>query len=484
MRSVFHIAPIFSSSPPLGVLGAILGVLGGSLMPNPYGYKTTKDTKGKHQGHKGWNAGSSRSKGAILSIGLLLMVPLFSRSQDLPSDSTIAEAEGPLLEHLKSAAKEDPGLIAAFKDYHSALQKVPQVGTLPDPELALGYFISPVETRVGPQRANFSLSQMFPWFGTLDKKKEAAALKAKAEYAQFRAKRAKLYQKVRNTWYELYYKKAHIRSVDSTLRTLRTMEEISEARYRTGQRSMADHLRIRMERREMEETLRKLKDDLRPLKTRFNSLIGRDPASELEVPTHLDSVGLPWKKRATLKDSIIAKDPKLDELEHKLAAQGEKQAVARHQGRPSFGVGLNYTVVAAREGMDPPDNGKDVLMPMLRVKLPLYRQKYRGAVKEARYQEERFQQLRLDRKDELATRVDEAYRDHADALRRMELYRKQMSDARKARDILLDAFRTGDADVDELLELQRKLYKYRSALERARADRNKAVARFKKMLAR
>jgi outer membrane protein TolC len=84
----------------------------------------------------------------------------------------------------------------------------------------------------------------------------------------------------------------------------------------------------------------------------------------------------------------------------------------------------------------------------------------------------------------LATRLDEAYAVYEDALRRLDLYRKQMKDARKARGILLEAFRTGDADVDELLELQRKLYRYRSALERARADRNKAVARFKRMLAR
>ena len=420
---------------------------------------------------------------AILSIAPILLIVLSAKTQELPSDTSI-QGKGPLLEHLERAAKEDPGLIAAFKHYHSALQKVPQVSSLPDPELALGYFISPVETRVGPQRANFSVSQMFPWFGTLDKKKEAAALKAKAEYAEFRTKRAKLYKKVRNTWYELYYKKAHIRSVDSSLRTLRSMEQISESRFRTGQRSMADHLRIRMRRREMEEQLSSLKDELRPLKTRFNTFTGRNADQELEGPERIPKLSLPIEEREDLEDSVLARDPKLMKLQRLEAVSEEQKAVARSEGMPSFGVGLNYTMVGERKAMNIPDNGKDVLMPMLRIKLPIYRKKEQAAIKEADLKRESSVHAQAQRKEELLTTIEESYTDFADAKRRIALYEAQIRDARQARNILLDAFRTGAADVNELLELQQDVYEYRLKLERARADRSKTVARFKKMLAR
>jgi cobalt-zinc-cadmium efflux system outer membrane protein len=65
--------------------------------------------------------------------------------------------------YLQSAAENNPGLKAKFKEYMAALEVIPQVGALPDPTLALGYFISPVETRVGPQRLKISAAQMFPW---------------------------------------------------------------------------------------------------------------------------------------------------------------------------------------------------------------------------------------------------------------------------------------------------------------------------------
>ena len=64
------------------------------------------------------------------------------------------------------AAENNPELKAKYKEFEAAMQKIPQVSSLPDPNLSMGYFISPVETRLGPQNVRLSLSQMFPWFGT------------------------------------------------------------------------------------------------------------------------------------------------------------------------------------------------------------------------------------------------------------------------------------------------------------------------------
>ena len=81
-----------------------------------------------------------------------------------------------LEDYFKIAAENNPGLLSQYKDFEAALQKVPQVSTLPDPSFSFGYFVSPVETRVGPQQARFSLTQMIPWFGTLKAQGDAATL--------------------------------------------------------------------------------------------------------------------------------------------------------------------------------------------------------------------------------------------------------------------------------------------------------------------
>ena len=82
-----------------------------------------------------------------------------------------SNAQQVLDRYLVEAAKNNPGLKGKFNEYMAALEKVPQAGALPDPQIAFGYFIQPVETRVGPQQARFFVVQMFPWFGTLMPKK-------------------------------------------------------------------------------------------------------------------------------------------------------------------------------------------------------------------------------------------------------------------------------------------------------------------------
>ena len=90
----------------------------------------------------------------------------------------LVSAQEDLNNYLKTAAENNPGLKALFNEYMAALEVAPQVKALPDPQVAFGYFIQPVETRVGPQQFKISASQMFPWFGTLKAKENAADRKS------------------------------------------------------------------------------------------------------------------------------------------------------------------------------------------------------------------------------------------------------------------------------------------------------------------
>jgi outer membrane protein TolC len=88
-------------------------------------------------------------------------------------------------DYLAIAEKNNPQLKAKLQEFEAAIQRVPQVSSLPDPSLNVSAFGQMVETRVGQQMARFSLSQMFPWFGTLAAQKDAAALAAEAQYAAY-----------------------------------------------------------------------------------------------------------------------------------------------------------------------------------------------------------------------------------------------------------------------------------------------------------
>ncbi|TFH34037.1 MAG: TolC family protein, partial [Bacteroidia bacterium] len=104
----------------------------------------------------------------IFIAGLLLMV------------TSALSAQEELNAYLLTAAENNPALKVKFNEYMSALEAAPQVKALPDPQVAFGYFIMPVETRMGPQQFKLSASQMFPWFGTLKAKENASIESAKA----------------------------------------------------------------------------------------------------------------------------------------------------------------------------------------------------------------------------------------------------------------------------------------------------------------
>jgi hypothetical protein len=91
-----------------------------------------------------------------------------------------------LLQYLEIAAKNNPVVLQKFTEYQIALQKIPQVGGLTDPELSLGVFLKPMELVNGNQVADIRLMQMFPWFGVLKNAKDEMSLMANAKFEFFR----------------------------------------------------------------------------------------------------------------------------------------------------------------------------------------------------------------------------------------------------------------------------------------------------------
>ena len=135
--------------------------------------------------------------------------------------SLSVKAQDILDEYLTLAAENNPELKARFNEYMSALEKAPQVKSLPDPQLAFGYFIKPVETRVGPQEFKISANQVFPWFGTLKTKESFEIQTAKFKFENFRETKSKLFNELRSIYYNLYFNKKSIFIVQENIQILK-----------------------------------------------------------------------------------------------------------------------------------------------------------------------------------------------------------------------------------------------------------------------
>ncbi len=107
-------------------------------------------------------------------------------------------------DYLQTAAENNPKLKSSYAQFEAAMQQAPQVSSLPDPTLTMSAFGRMIETRLGAQEARFSLSQMFPWFGTLQAKEDASVLMAEAKFQNYLDLRNQLFFEIKSVYAELY----------------------------------------------------------------------------------------------------------------------------------------------------------------------------------------------------------------------------------------------------------------------------------------
>ena len=283
-------------------------------------------------------------------------------------------------DYFKIAAENNPGLQAMYKEYEAALHKVPQVSTLPDPTFSFGYFISPVETRVGPQQAKFSLTQMFPWFGTLKTQGDVAALMAEAKFQGFIDARNKLYYQVSAAFYPLYELHELISIEQVNISLLESYKAIAAKKFANANGTMVDVLRVDIMLKDAQTNLNILRDKEKPFLTVFNKLLNRPDNEKVVISDSLKSEYLADDFR---KDSLFINNPVLNALDLKIQASEASGLAAHKQGLPKLGIGLDYVIVGESNHMVIPDNGKDILMPMVSVSIPIFRGKYNASVREA-----------------------------------------------------------------------------------------------------
>ena len=393
--------------------------------------------------------------------------------------SAVARAQEDILNrYLIEAAKNNPGLKSAFGEYEAALQKIPQAGSLPDPQLTFGYFIQPVETKLGPQRARISASQMFPWFGTLGAKKDMASEMAKSKYEQFEETKSRLFYNVKSTFYNLYFIQKSIGITQENITILNTFRSLSLIKVESGLASSVDVLRVEMKLADLKNQLALLSDNLSAMQAGFNNLLNVNADRSVSLPDSLVNTDLDMTREAIL-DSIRNNNHQVLGMEFMEASYEKQQIVADKMGKPDLMLGFDYMAIG--KGSDQmstvSDPGKDAFVfPMVGISIPLYRKKYTAMVKEAALMQESTQNGRLDKINILETTYEKANKDYQDADRRIPLYIGQSEKAFQAMNILQTEYESSGKNFEEVLRMDLQLLKYKLELEKARADKDAAIA--------
>ncbi len=377
--------------------------------------------------------------------------------------------------YLNVAAKNNPGLKASFNNYLAAMEKVPQVGSLPDPKIAFTYFAQSVETRVGPQKWKASLSQSFPWFGLLKTKKDVATNMAKAKYEIFENAKSNLFFEVKTVYYNYYYLQRAIAITKENIDILNIFKNLSLVKIEAGKATIADELRVELELNDLQNQLALLYDTQEVFKNNFNNLLNRNVADDIIIPVDLWQNNLPIEADK-LVDSIYNNNHLLKSIDQKIEAFNNQEVLTKKVGLPKFTVGLGFINVAENPLSTAKDNGKNAFFPSIGLSIPIYRNKYKAMLKETVLLREGAESEKKEKENKLNTLNKRVLKDYKNSDRRIALNAKQARIAKKVLDVLLTSYSTDAKDFEEVLRMERKLLTYQLAYQKALTDKNAATA--------
>jgi outer membrane protein TolC len=199
-----------------------------------------------------------------------------------------------------------------------------------------------------------------------------------------------------------------------------------------------------------------LQDQIKPLETQFNILLNRPDSLSVLVADSLFLIDY-----QELRD--FENHPVLQSFDLKIQSAQQAEILAQKQRMPKFGLGLDYVIVAKRNDMDVPDNGKDAFMPMLSMSLPIYRKKYDAAVKEIQLKQTALNYYKESFENQLVAEFEQTLYNLKKSEELLRLYDKQTQNTQQAINLLMIAYANLGKDFEDILRMQQELLKYQIA---------------------
>jgi outer membrane protein TolC len=363
-----------------------------------------------------------------------------------------------LQSYIREGEANNPDIQAYELRYDIAQEKVNEVNTLPNTIVSAGYFVSEPETRTGAQRARFSVSQMLPWFGTITARENYATSMAETEFVEIAIAKRKLALSVAQSYYKLYAVQAKQDVLDENIRLLRTYERLALTSVEVGKASAVDVLRLQIRQNELQQQKEVLQQEYLAEQASFNQLLNRKESIAVEVVPELR---LPMEDPSYSADSLRL-HPELLKYDRLYESVEQSELLNQKESAPDIGVGLDYVPVSERVDMNPSDNGKDILMPMLSLSIPIFNNRYSSVSKQNELRQREIEFQKSERLNTLETTLAEAKSHRNQARIKFSTQEKNLEQARDAEEILIKNYETGTIDFNDVLDIQELQLKFQT----------------------
>ena len=388
----------------------------------------------------------------------------------------IDDKEDSLAVYIAEAIRNNPGLKSEYQAYQAQMANAQGAGVLSDPQLSVG---------LGKQRTTITIMQMFPWFGTLKAGREQMEYKAQEAYQKFREKSLSLAFDVEKQWYSILATQEKVKAVKQKRALLNDIKKVAIYLYKnyTAGRDtkMSDQLRLDAEEERLKEQTESLETQLTLQKQQFNITLHRQPNVALSLP---DSI--PLRQMPTFNWTEIERNnPKLAQYSAIQKAFKSQEEQARAKGMPMIGVGLQYMLNGKVDmPMEPNMNGKDMVMAMVSVTIPVYRKKITSAIRSAQLMQRSAAYNYQSQLDALQNTYLSIEQRADDIKRKLKLYESEVSLLNRTLELMQKEYATGAASLTDILQTTRESIDYDLLKAEANAQYNTITAEAIQLLAR
>jgi len=392
----------------------------------------------------------------------------------------------PVGDFIHRALEENRGVQAARANVLALRERVPQVTALEDPIVQNLIWPFPMN---GPQYSlmgynpyQLVITQLFPWFGTLRLRGEAAEQEARVALMELGAAQLEVIADVKQAYYNLYFNQRAERILTENRKLASDFVEIARVRYQTGETSQQDVLRAQNAVTDVDAELTTARQGVAEARAALARRLHVSPEMELtaleeisfgDVPAQIDWLyQLAITARPELKGQLAAVARDMREVE-----------LARKKYYPNLDLGVTYMDMSRSGAMSPMADGRDMVGFNIGFNLPIYRAKLAAGVREAEARAvadmKQYEYLRDQTLEEIKSLMAEAKarREVADLFRSGYLPR-----GRQALEVAANDYRTGNRDFVSLITAWRELLQIELQLARFETELGQALARLERVV--
>lgn len=374
---------------------------------------------------------------------IVLFVSTFSYGQRLENLIKIGLENSPEIQKIKTA-------------YKGILEKKNEVDATPNTEFGFGYFASEPETRTGAQRFKFSVKQMIPWFGSITARQNYIGSMADAKFEDVTIAKRKLIASISQGYYNLYTIKEKQEILKKNIMLLKTYEKMALTSIETGKANVVDVLKLQIRQNDLEQLTKVLKHQFLSEQTKMNTLLNRKKGVKIEV---LDSLVMPNSFK-TVEVNNLSLHPELLKYDKLYKSVEKSELLNQKEQQPMVGFGLDYIAVSERPNMNFSDNGKDIVMPMVSLSIPIFSKKYSSKTKQNKLKQEELLFDKKTRQNKLTSMLDAAVNERLAAKISFDTHTKNLEKVDNAEQILLKSYESGAINFNDVLDIQELKLKF------------------------